>query len=679
MFPVFRVWAVICLLLMAVPAMAQFRATEDPADMPEVVAPEPEYPKYGEDEVLEPLTLELMLESLDLRGRISQLMVATSQGLQAPNIDDVGYMRAYPPGGMVIPQMLKPSAAAVYVAKLRGVEELNRIPLLVGANLYQLAKRDRDAESGFVQLPSLLSMAAAQDKETGEKIGRILAEHMKAMGFDMHLGPSLELAPVLEDSPGSIYTFGSNPNFVAQSGTQLLEIFDEYNVLAIPWGFPGGGLNRVGKDPAVLLTPAQRLMEEDLYPFRHAIATGARVIHVGDTIAPTIDENGFPSCASPHVLNELLRVRMNYEGIVLAGPMDGIGVSTSHLEPEVAAEIALRSGAELLYWQGSPHQVMRVIEKLVKEVEEGRLDEAIINSAVRRVLQLKLDLRLEEQKNPIEKDLIKFEKQKDLIKEVFAVERNAITLVKNKGYVLPIPKKEAGPVGVTGVIHLEELKGQLEEHVKLVFEQRITSARHMGRIPDFEIDRLTRNISGVPTIVVVLTDDMELPGQKRLISAFKEKGARVVAVLLGYPKNLPELDEADAILLAYCDKATYQETLKAVADVLAGKGPLRIDVGSDATFAVGQSITFNAYDVLYTPSGRLPLTLSEKYKAGTFVSSDPTLAVKKLHWDLGNGKTSKEYKFQHSYKTPGVYPVTLTVTDLMGHIRKETFTITVKE
>ena len=176
MFPVFRVWAVIGVLLMAVPAMAQFRATEDPADMPEVVAPEPEYPKYGEEEVLEPLTLELMLESLDLRGRISQLMVATSQGLQAPNIDDVGYMRAYPPGGMVIPQMLKPSAAAVYVAKLRGVEELNRIPLLVGANLYQLAKRDRDAESGFVQLPSLLSMAAAQDKETGEKIEAIVKE-----------------------------------------------------------------------------------------------------------------------------------------------------------------------------------------------------------------------------------------------------------------------------------------------------------------------------------------------------------------------------------------------------------------------------------------------------------------------------------------------------------------------
>lgn len=375
---------VMVVLLLSVPVSAQFKATEDVAPAPKEEAPQPETPKYGEEVPLEELTLALMLDALDLRGRISQLMVATSQGLQAPNIDDMGYMRAYPPGGMVVRQILKPSSAAVYVAKLRGVEELNRIPLLVGANLYQLARRDRDAASGFVQLPSLLSMAAAQDKETGASIGRILAEHMKTMGFDMHLGPSLELAPIIDGTTGSIYTFGSNPDFVAKSGTQLIDIFNDYNIAAIPWGFPGGGLNRVADDPAVLLTPMSQLMQEDLLPYRHAIASGIRILHVADTLVPTMDSDGLPACVSPAVLSTLLRERMHYEGLIMAGPMDGPGVSSSRMPSELAAEIALRSGAEMLYWQGSSHQVMRVIEKLVLEVEGGRLDEAIIDRAVTR-------------------------------------------------------------------------------------------------------------------------------------------------------------------------------------------------------------------------------------------------------------------------------------------------------
>jgi len=145
-----------------------------------------------------------------------------------------------------------------------------------GANLYDLPRHERGAAASFAQLPSLMSIAASDDIALTERLAQLTAEHLKVMGFNLNLGPSLDLAPTIEAASGSVQHFGSNPNFAAVAGGSILAALTSNGILAMPMGFPGGGCNRSVNSPATLLTPRARLMEQDLLPFVRAVERGLR-------------------------------------------------------------------------------------------------------------------------------------------------------------------------------------------------------------------------------------------------------------------------------------------------------------------------------------------------------------------------------------------------------------------
>ena len=57
---------------------------------------------------------------------------------------------------------------------------------------------------------------------------------------------------------------------------------------------------------------------------------------------------------------------------------------------------------------------------------------------------------------------------------------------------------------------------------------------------------------------------------------------------------------------------------------------------------------------------------------------DPSGAIKKVLWDFGTGKRSKDMRAEYVYTAPGRYPVTLTVTDTKGDVTSRTFHVEVQ-
>ncbi len=652
-----------------VPATPESAApSETSAEMPQEVSEDP---------------VTTAIQAMDLQTRIAQLMLITTEGTHAPSTEDLGFMKACPPGGVVIPRILKPEVASVYVQKLRGLEMLTGVPLLVGANLYELVRRERGAPSAFMQLPSMLALAAVADDEMTQKVGNLLAEHMQVMGFNLHLGPTLDLAPTLPKARGTINTFGSDPEFVAEAALTFHQCFKEHNILFAATGFPGGGMNREplshSQDdltPAVLLTPRPLLMQTDLRPYSALIEADVPLLHVGNTFAPTLDTTSRPASVSDAIMKSLLRDTLGFEGVILAGPLDHGDVG--HLyDPAEAALLALQNGADMLYWQGRPNAVKRVIEHLVRAVEEKKLSETLLNASVKRILTMKY---VRPEKTELEeKKMRRLEKKKDLQDIAYQVERRALTLVQNRNQCLPFTKKNSMPVGITGVVELDELQTLLEKKIHPISQQRITTAQHLGEIQDFEIERLTAHARGVRTVVCVFTDNMRPEGPIKLIRAFKDKGANVVAVLMGYPEHLPLLAEADAILLAYCTPADYAQTLRGIADILLGESPLGfLPNKTELTLPIGEERVFDVQDIVRTPAGRLPVTLSDYFQAGLSVPYNPTRAIKKARWDFGNGKKKKDLRVTYAYKEPGRYPITLTLIDCHGLTTERIFQAVVR-
>lgn len=653
-------------LLLVAPARAE-KAAPAPSFFPtepKPAAPAAETkpaPKPDKDAPPPVLSADEVLERLDLRGRLAQLLLVTLQGELGPNSADIAFLKGSTPGAVLIRQAGLPSEAQLYAQRVRSAPPLLGLPILVGCDMYSLARGDRGAASQFVELPSLLSLAAARDSGATEHFGHLLAEHLRGMGFDMSLGPSLELAPTVPGVRGSIYTFGSSPDFAAEAGASLVKALADAGVAAVPTGFPGGGANRRGKEPAVLTTPRAELAQRDAFPYARAIAAGAGMIHVGNVLVPGLDETGAPASISHDVIQAYLRDTMHFDGLVIAGPLDVPDV-TSKFNPAEAAQRAILAGADLLYFITPLNTPARVLDKLVAAVEAGDVPRSLVDRAARRVVAFKLARATATVEASTEKDAKKLEGKKALAEEAYAVERKAITLIKNASGVLPLAKDRSVPLGVTGVIGTEVITPLLEKPLKQVVQQPIGTAKHLGEIQDFEIDRLTHHAEGIRTAVVLLTDQMRTAGAKRLISGLKAKGAKVVVVLLGYPGNAAEYLAADAIILAYCDGATYGETLKAVGDVLLGKPPitLRSDLG-EMQVKVGEARNFNALDIVRAPAGRLPVALGPSLPEGFSTNYGGDALVKNAEWDFGDGAQAKDLQTTYTYTKPGNYTLTVRV------------------
>lgn len=657
-------------VLSAVPALAQVRefGVEE--------APKTDNP-IPEAEEKDPVVAQL--QALDLRERVAQLMLVTTEGGPSANSSDRALLRQYSPGGVVIPTVLTPGTAADYVSGVRGnaMEGTHGIPLLVGTSLSDLPKHWKGDEQFFAPLPSLMALSAAGDPDATRRYASFIAEHLKLMGFNFHLGPSLELAPVLPDAKGGVECLGSDPGFVGTTGAAIFEVLAEQGILAMPMGFPGGGWNREGKGPAVLLTPGAQVMEKDLLPFVRAIESGVPMIHVGNTLTPTLDA-AIPASLSRVVMQDLLRVKLGFKGVIVAGPMDEPDIARLR-DPSEAAVAALHAGADMIYWRQAGQRVMKSVDEIVQAVQSGVVSQDVIDAALTRVLRMKQEYGLLEREPPEAKDSDRELRRKRQQEEVFYVERRSITLVQNRNNVLPLTKQGSQPIAVTGVVGVDELQKELEEYLKPIAQQPIVTARHGGEIYDFEIRRVTQNTHGARTVICTLTPELRKAGQVELIQRLKEDGANVVVVLIGYPQSLADVALADAIVLSYSDPKRCEMSMKAVAEALAGEGAVSIlPLAADVKTQVGKEEVFTVFDIIRSPAGRLPVAVESQFPAGLAVAYDPRTTLKKVVWDFGDGSRAKDATTKKVFKNPGRYPVTLTVVDQSGEETSRTIQVDVE-
>lgn len=625
-------------------------------------------------------TLAQKIAFMSLRQRVCQLMMVTLQGWPKPDTMDITLLSDHTPGSVIVPRMLRPGDGADYVSRLRVAarEQTSGIPLLIGANLYELPMWGWGPKDYFVPLPSLLSIAATGDPGAAERLADLLAKHLTAMGFDMHLGPTLELAPKLPGAKGSIQCFGGNPEFVAAAGAAMLKGLTDAGVVAVAMGFPGGGMNRTGKEPAVLLTPAAHFNDADLLPYKRAVEGGALMIHVGNTLAPTLDTSGLPASLSPAVISGVLRNTLGFGGVIVAGPMDTNDIARAY-SPDHAALLAIKAGADMVCWASGGTMVMRSVERIVRSVESGDLSEGVLNAAVGRVLALKFGRGLAERKALNARTAGRLELNRRFSEEALAIERRAVVLVQNRNKTLPLIKGESTPVRITGVAGVEELHAALAKPLKHVDLQPIVSAKHGRQIFDFEVDRVTSRIGGIRTVVCLLTSDLRGPGTQDLLRQVRGAGARVVVVLIGLPDALPDFGEADAILVSHCDPKACDLAMKAVADALLGQGPPTIasSVG-DLHTQVGKPETFKVSDVVRSPAGRLPVDIQAPFLAGFSLHYAAAPNVKKATWDFGDGRRATGLEVTKAYEAAGRYAVTLTVSDKNKETVSRTFYVVVE-
>lgn len=166
------------------------------------------------------------------------------------------------------------------------------------------------------------------------------------------------------------------------------------------------------------------------------------------SVMPTyVAIDGVPTHASAELLSATLRDDLGFDGVVLS---EGLGFDSLLYEGVAATmreagELALAAGVDVnISWETA------YLTPLVEAVREGRVDEALVDRAVRRVLALKVRLGLFERPYADADAAARGVGSAPHCALALRAAQESVVLLKNEGGALPLRRDELRSIAVLG-------------------------------------------------------------------------------------------------------------------------------------------------------------------------------------------------------------------------------------
>lgn len=304
------------------------------------------------------------------------------------------------------------------------------------------------AARGATSFPQAIALASTWDPDLVEKVYSIAAREIRARGAHLVLSPVVDVAR--DPRWGRTEeTYGEDPYLVSEIGVAAIKGFQgdalplaDGKVFATLKHMTGHGQPESGTNvgPANL---SERLLREVFFPpFEQAV----KRTNILSVMASYNEIDGVPSHANDWLLNDVLRGEWGFKGGVVSDYWGIDDLQRLHfVEPDLesAAVRALKSGVDFDLPDGQAFAL------LPNALEKGRVKQAEIDRAVRRMLKIKFLAGLFE--NPYAdanyaEAITDNEEARALAEEAA---RKAIVLLKNDG-ALPLSKESLRRLAVIG-------------------------------------------------------------------------------------------------------------------------------------------------------------------------------------------------------------------------------------
>ena len=482
---------------------------------------------------------------------------------------------------------------------------------------------------GATSFPQSIALASTWDPELVEKIFSVAAREMRARGANIALSPVVDVAR--DPRWGRIEeTYGEDPHLVSEIGLAAIRGFQGRTLPLKPdkvlvtlkhltgHGQPENGTNVA---PANI---SERILRENFFPpFERAV----RELPIRSVMASYNEIDGVPSHGNPWLLNDVLRGEWGFKGAVVSDYFAIREMVTRHKmfgDVKEAAERAIESGVDVETPDGEG------FVHLPELVRSGKVPQATVDEAVRRVLRMKFEAGLFE--NPYA-DARRAEAKTatpDAIALAREAARKAMVLLKNDKNVLPLDADRIDRVAVLGT-HARDtpIGGYSDEpgHVVSVLEGVQRAGKGKFEVDYAEAVRLTRSRSWSADAV----DLVPAEENRQLIAEAVEtaRKADVVVMVLGENEQLSREAWADQHLgdRSSLDLVGQQEELaraifalgKPTVVILLNGRPLAVNYLAENAPALiegwylGQETGNAVADVIFgkaNPGGKLPVTFA---------------------------------------------------------------------
>ena len=249
---------------------------------------------------------------------------------------------------------------------IQEIEKLRDPALLVCVD--QEGGRVQRFREGFTSIPSMRELGRLwdRDKELATQAARgaayVIAAEIGAHGVDF------SFAPVLDLDYGGSSVIGDralhfDPNAVGALAAAIVKGFADTGMAAVGKHFPGHGFATADThhDVARDERPFAEILRKDITPYRVAIQAGLAAVMPAHVVFTQCDAE--PAGYSKYWLQEVLRGKLGFDGLVFSDDLSMAGASTVGGPPE-RARAALAAGCDMVLLCNDPEGQNKLLESL---------------------------------------------------------------------------------------------------------------------------------------------------------------------------------------------------------------------------------------------------------------------------------------------------------------------------
>jgi beta-N-acetylhexosaminidase len=253
-------------------------------------------------------------------------------------------------------------------------------------------------KEGFTQFPSNQEIGKTGKPELAYAQGTIVGKELFDVGINMNFAPVVDVNSNPKNPVIGSRSFGSDPKIVAAFGYEAVQGYLHEGILPVIKHFPGYG--EVSVDPHYSLPSVNKSISEleeiELHPFM-ILSKISPAIMSAHMMLPQIDPI-FPATLSKKIIGEILREKMEYEGLVIT---DSLAMSAIYGDGSGIVEVAVQAllaGHDILLFGGreftgarqmTPEEhvaeVIRMHHGIVEAVRSGIISEERIDESLRRI------------------------------------------------------------------------------------------------------------------------------------------------------------------------------------------------------------------------------------------------------------------------------------------------------
>lgn len=504
-----------------------------------------------------------LLSHMSLEAKVGQVMMVGFNGL---SVDEsvVELVKGREVGGVCLFKRNIESAEQVAQLNddLRAL--VSTVPPFIavdqeGGNVVRLSDRN-------VVLPGNMVLGATRDAQLAYEAGRAQGDDLRRLGFNMNLAPVLDVNSNPRNPVIGIRAFSDDIGLVSELGVQFVRGQQAARVVTVAKHFPGHGAVESDSHKGLpVVTAPEAVLRGQLRPFVAAMHAGLDGMMTAHIATPTLSNgDSTPATLSHHVLGDVLRDELGFDGLVLTDELEMDAIDTRYGVGH-AAVMAVNAGADMVLVPWRLEKVTEVRSALLEALQSGVLSQRRLDQAVTRVLRAKLARGVFEPLPPRAERLASLGKDHDVVTRIATA---AVTLLRTDARVFPLPKNRRISVITAESVLATELQARLPQTQALVVPawpketERLALKRQVKALADR---------SDVVVIGVVNSHQIELATVAQL------SGKPVVVVVMGAPYLGAQLPTASAVLTVYSYRESMAEAaVRALVGELAPTGRLPV-------------------------------------------------------------------------------------------------------